>query len=157
VSDSENPATDALSAETIGTALVKRRKQLAIGMSEAAERIAMSRTTYSSYERDRQRPSVDVFPVLAEFLNVTTDELLTLYGATSIAVIRPALERFLAAPKEQPHVTANADVIALSSSYSAPTEPTVTTDITSTSAKVPIDDKKPKPKKKKKKGKHTKG
>lgn len=157
MSDSENPAADAVTAETIGTALVKRRKQLAIGMSEAAERIAMSRTTYSSYERDRQRPSVDVFPVLAEFLNVTTDELLALYGATSIAVIRPSLERFLATPKEQPRATTNADVIALGSSYSAPTEPTVITDAVSKSAKVLSDDKKPKPKKKKKKGKHAKG
>jgi len=57
--------------------------------------VGMSRTTYSSYESDTQRPSVDVFPALARFLNVTTEELLVLYGTTVIAALRPLLEKVL--------------------------------------------------------------
>jgi transcriptional regulator with XRE-family HTH domain len=62
---------------------------------QAAEKVGMSRTTYSSYERDEQRPSVDVFPALAAFLNITVEDFLTLYGATVVAALRPSLERVL--------------------------------------------------------------
>jgi transcriptional regulator with XRE-family HTH domain len=80
---------------TIGSALVERRRELALEKGQAADKIGMSRTTYSSYEQDAQRPSVDVFPALAEFLNVSMEELLTLYGATCVAAVRPTLERIL--------------------------------------------------------------
>jgi len=78
---------------TIGSALVEKRLELGLDKGQAAEVIGMSRTTYSSYEQDSQRPSVDVFPALAEFLGISTEMLLTLYGATCIAAIRPSLER----------------------------------------------------------------
>ncbi len=146
-----------MTAETIGTALVQRRRQLNIGMAEAAARIAMSRTTYSSYEHDRQRPSVDVLPVLADFLNVSTNQLLALYGATSIAVIRPSLEQFLAAKKVQAEATADSDATSVSDDDSMPTEPKVAADIAPTVSKLPAGSKEPKPKKKKKKGKRAKG
>lgn len=84
-----------VSVATIGSALAQRRVQLKLSRVQAADHIGMSRTTYSSYERDTQRPSVDVFPVLADFLDVSMDDFLVLYGATSIAAVRPSLERLL--------------------------------------------------------------
>jgi len=80
---------------TIGSALTEKRQELGISRVQAAEKVGMSRTTYSSYERDAQRPSVDVFPALATFLNMTIEEFLVLYGATAIATLRPSLERVL--------------------------------------------------------------
>ncbi len=88
-------AGETVNEATIGTALAQRRGQLGLSRVQAADKIGMSRTTYSSYERDTQRPSVDVFPVLAGFLDVSMDEFLVLYGATSIAAVRPSLERLL--------------------------------------------------------------
>jgi transcriptional regulator with XRE-family HTH domain len=86
-----------VSESTIGSALVARREKLGLSRVEAAGKIGMSRTTYSSHERDSQRPSADVFPDLAEFLTVSIEEFLALYGATSIAAVRPSLERVLLA------------------------------------------------------------
>jgi transcriptional regulator with XRE-family HTH domain len=90
-----------MSPATIGSALIEQRQKLGLDKSQAAEKIGMSRTTYSSYELDTQRPSVDVFPALAEFLHVSTEELLTLYGATSIAVARLSLTRVLPTDDEE--------------------------------------------------------
>jgi DNA-binding XRE family transcriptional regulator len=84
-----------MSVATIGTALVEKRVELGLEKGQAADKIGMSRTTYSSYEQDAQRPSVDVFPALAEFLDISMEELLTLYGATCVAAVRPTLEKVL--------------------------------------------------------------
>lgn len=84
-----------MNSATIGSALTEKRTALGLEKGQAADRIGMSRTTYSSYEQDAQRPSVDVFPALANFLGVTIEEFLLLYGATSIAAVRPALDRLL--------------------------------------------------------------
>jgi len=86
-----------MGSATIGSSLKNRRRELGIDQSDAAEKIGMSRTTFSSYERDLQRPSAEVLPALAQFLGVTIEEMLTLYGATCIEALRPSLERFLAA------------------------------------------------------------
>jgi transcriptional regulator with XRE-family HTH domain len=86
-----------MNSQTIGLALSAKRQKLRIDKGQAADRIGMSRTTYSSYEQDRQRPSVDVFPALAEFLGVGMEDFLLLYGATAIVAVRPALERVLVA------------------------------------------------------------
>ena len=84
-----------MSQATIGSALVERRRELGLEKGQAADKIGMSRTTYSSYEQDAQRPSVDVFPALAGFLDVSMEVLLTLYGATCVAAVRPTLEKIL--------------------------------------------------------------
>jgi transcriptional regulator with XRE-family HTH domain len=84
-------------AATIGSALRNRRRDLGIDQSDAAALIGMSRTTFSSYERDLQRPSAEVLPALAQFVAVSIEEMLALYGATCIETLRPSLERFLAA------------------------------------------------------------
>jgi transcriptional regulator with XRE-family HTH domain len=81
---------------TIGTALTSRRKTLNIDQARAAAIIGMSRTTFSSYERDLQRPSAEVLPSLAQFLEISIEDILSLYGGTCIAALRPSLEQFLA-------------------------------------------------------------
>jgi transcriptional regulator with XRE-family HTH domain len=53
----------------------------------------MSRTTFSSYERDTQRPSVDVLPAIADFLGISIDDVLVLFGASAISAARAALGR----------------------------------------------------------------
>jgi transcriptional regulator with XRE-family HTH domain len=82
-----------MSDETIGKALRTRRAQLGFDQREAAARIGMSRTTFSSYERDTQRPSVDVLPAIAGFLDISIDDVLVLFGASAIAAARSALGR----------------------------------------------------------------
>jgi transcriptional regulator with XRE-family HTH domain len=78
---------------TIGSALVEKRLELGLDKGQAAEVIGMSRTTYSSYEQDAQRPSVDVFVALAEFLKISIDDFFSLYGATCVAAARASYER----------------------------------------------------------------
>jgi transcriptional regulator with XRE-family HTH domain len=87
-----------MSSLTIGEALIARRNQLGLDKGRAADQIGMSRTTYGAYEANRQRPSVNVFPALAEFLDVDMEYFLELYGATMILAARPALQQVLATP-----------------------------------------------------------
>lgn len=133
---------------TIGSALAQRREKLGLSRVQAADHIGMSRTTYSSYERDTQRPSVDVFPVLADFLDISMDDLLNLYGATSIAAVRPSLQQLLA---ERANPSTGTEPVA-----SAPPaeEPQATSDA---EPEAPAPLKTSKSKKKKKKGKRSKG
>lgn len=84
---------------TIGEALVARREALGLDKGRAASRIGMSRTSYGAYERDAQRPSIEVFAPLIEFLSISLDEFLTLYGATCIAIARASFEE----PTTEPH------------------------------------------------------
>lgn len=81
-----------MSDETIGSALVHKRTELGVSKVQAAQIVGMSRTTYSSYERDAQRPSVEVIPALVAFLQVSTESFLKLYGATAVATLRASLE-----------------------------------------------------------------
>jgi transcriptional regulator with XRE-family HTH domain len=82
-----------MSEQTIGRALRTRRAELGLDQRDAAARIGMSRTTFSSYERDTQRPSVDVLPAIADFLGISIDDVLQLFGASAIAAARTALGR----------------------------------------------------------------
>jgi transcriptional regulator with XRE-family HTH domain len=91
-----------MSDSTIGTALKARRTELGLDQRDAAKRIDMSRTTYSSYERDTQRPSVDVLPAIAHFLEVSIDDILVLFGASAIAAARAALGRLNFGDAESP-------------------------------------------------------
>lgn len=93
-----SPGNVLMSSLTIGESLVARREQLGLDKGRAADQIGMSRTTYGAYEANRQRPSVSVFPALAEFLDVDMEYFLELYGATMILAARPALQRVLATP-----------------------------------------------------------
>lgn len=88
-----------MTARTIGEALVARRQALGLDKGRAAHRIGMSRTSYGAYERDAQRPSIEVFAPLIEFLSVSLEEFLTLYGATCIAIARASFEE----PTTEPH------------------------------------------------------
>lgn len=82
----------AVMPRTIGEALVARRQTLGLDKGRAANRIGMSRTSYGAYERDAQRPSIEVFAPLIEFLSISLDEFLTLYGATCIAIARASFD-----------------------------------------------------------------
>jgi transcriptional regulator with XRE-family HTH domain len=108
-----------MSDDTIGRALRTRRAVLGLDQREAATRIGMSRTTYSSYERDTQRPSVDVLPAIAEFLEISIDDVLVLFGASAIAAARTALSRL--------HSGVNASA-GSTSSTSAPSSDTASSD-----------------------------
>jgi transcriptional regulator with XRE-family HTH domain len=88
-----------MSVATIGSALVEKRRDFGLAKGQAADKIGVSRTTYSSYEQDAQRPSVDVFPALAEFLDIAIEELLALYGATCVTIVRSSLERVMLNPQ----------------------------------------------------------
>jgi transcriptional regulator with XRE-family HTH domain len=81
---------------TIGDALLAKRKQRRLDQGRAAAEIGVSPSTYRSYEKNTQRPSVNVFPLLSKFLGLEIEEFLPLYGATVIFALRPALERELA-------------------------------------------------------------
>ena len=99
----------------------------------------MSRTTYSSYESDTQRPSVDVFPALAKFLDVTIDEFLVLYGATAIAAIRPSLDRLLSNSNDSSARQADPDGVEETTDEGT-TVPTTDATPTSSTTTVPTTD-----------------
>ncbi|MGA7834740.1 MAG: helix-turn-helix domain-containing protein [Acidimicrobiales bacterium] len=111
-----------MSDNTIGRALRTRRAQLDLDQRDAASRIGMSRTTYSSYERDTQRPSVDVLPAIAEFLEVSIDDVLVLYGASAVAAARTALGRLSSRDNAAPEASSDDRITA--SEYDSGTERT---------------------------------
>lgn len=82
-----------MNEETIGSALTARRGRLGLDKGSAAKRIGMSRTTYSAYELDMQRPSAEVLPALASFLDVGMDRVFELYGASAIKALKASLEK----------------------------------------------------------------
>lgn len=85
-----------MTAANIGEALLAKRKERRLDQGRASAEIGVSPSTYRSYERNTQRPSVNVFPSLAKFLGLEIEEFLPLYAATVIFALRPALERELA-------------------------------------------------------------
>ena len=85
-----------MTSDNIGDALLARRKQRRLDQGRAAAEIGVSPSTYRSYEKNTQRPSVNVFPSLAKFLGLEIEDFLPLYAATVIFALRPALEKELA-------------------------------------------------------------
>jgi transcriptional regulator with XRE-family HTH domain len=85
-----------MTSDNIGDALLARRKQRRLDQGRAAAEIGVSPSTYRSYEKNTQRPSVNVFPSLSKFLGLEIEDFLPLYAATVIFALRPALERELA-------------------------------------------------------------
>jgi transcriptional regulator with XRE-family HTH domain len=85
-----------MTSDNIGDALLARRKQRRLDQGRAATEIGVSPSTYRSYEKNTQRPSVNVFPSLAKFLGLEIEDFLPLYAATVIFALRPALEKELA-------------------------------------------------------------
>jgi transcriptional regulator with XRE-family HTH domain len=123
-----------MGATTIGSALAERRRELSLEKGQAAKQIGMSRTTYSSYEQDAQRPSTEVFTALAEFLGISVEQFLPLYGATCVAQARVSLGRVAPQvqrsneplnepPRSLDHGAATAETVPDTSSSSEP-EPT---------------------------------
>ncbi len=85
-----------MASDNIGDALLARRKQRRLDQGRAASEIGVSPSTYRSYEKNTQRPSVNVFPSLSKFLGLEIEDFLPLYAATVIFALRPALEKELA-------------------------------------------------------------
>ncbi len=77
-----------------------KRRERRLDQGRAAAEIGVSPSTYRSYEKNTQRPSVNVFPLLAKFLGLEMEEFLTLYATTVIFALRPALEKELALQKD---------------------------------------------------------
>jgi transcriptional regulator with XRE-family HTH domain len=121
-----------MGATTIGEALVAKRLDLGLEKGQAAQRIGMSRTTYSSYEQDAQRPSVDVFSALADFLQISLEELLSLYGATCVVAARTALNALAShvdvAPA--PSESDSSMTVAISSTPGVPESPIIESSLT---------------------------
>jgi transcriptional regulator with XRE-family HTH domain len=90
------PASPELPLDTIGGALMAKRRERRLDQGRAAAEIGVSPSTYRSYEKNTQRPSVNVFPLLSKFLGLEMEEFLTLYATTVIFALRPALEKELA-------------------------------------------------------------
>jgi transcriptional regulator with XRE-family HTH domain len=120
-----------MGATTIGSALAERRRELSLEKGQAAKQIGMSRTTYSSYEQDAQRPSTEVFSALAGFLGISVEQFLPLYGATCVAQARVSLGRVASQvpqssepsnepPRSLDHGAATAETVPDTSSSSEP-------------------------------------
>jgi transcriptional regulator with XRE-family HTH domain len=90
------PPIPELSSDTIGDALLAKRRERRLDQGRAAAEIGVSPSTYRSYEKNTQRPSVNVFPLLSQFLGLEIEEFLPLYASTVIFALRPALEKELA-------------------------------------------------------------
>lgn len=60
----------------MGSRIKIRRKELKIKQSELAEGLGISNNHMSSIENGRQKPSMDTFINICNFLNVTPDYLL---------------------------------------------------------------------------------
>jgi transcriptional regulator with XRE-family HTH domain len=73
-----------MTSDNIGDALLARRKQRRLDQGRAASEIGVSPSTYRSYEKNTQRPSVNVFPALSKFLGLEIEDFLPLYAATVI-------------------------------------------------------------------------
>lgn len=80
---------------TLGQALVERRIELGIDKARAAATIGVTRATYSAYESDSRRFSLDGLPALRAFLDVAVEDFLELYAATCVAQARVVLLRDL--------------------------------------------------------------
>ena len=86
-----------------------KRRERRLDQGRAAAEIGVSPSTYRSYEKNTQRPSVNVFPLLAKFLGLEMEEFLTLYATTVIFALRPALEKELALQKDSVAAAAPAE------------------------------------------------
>ncbi len=76
---------------TLGVALALRRHELGLDLTSSALAMGVSRSTYTAYEMDSRRLSIDTLPVLAKFLDLRVEEILDLYGATCVLQASRAL------------------------------------------------------------------
>ncbi len=81
-----------MAAMTIGRALAARRRDTGLDQEAAAAHLVVSLSTYASYERGTRRPPVEKLRAVADFLDVTTDAVLDLYGATCVEQARRVVQ-----------------------------------------------------------------
>lgn len=79
--------------ETLGQRLTRLRKAKGITQVELAERLRISQSNYSDYERDNLRLHADIIIELAKILNVSSDEFLGIRPATRQTSVKD--KRFL--------------------------------------------------------------
>ena len=108
VSGAEGVAS--MDAMTIGRALAARRRDTGLDPEAAAVRLGVTRSTYTAYEHGSRRPSVATLRAVADFLDVTTDVVLELYGVTCVEQARRVL---------QPDVVDNASTASSSGTRAA--------------------------------------
>lgn len=72
----QNIGTD----ETIGKRVSRIRKTLGLTQEEIAEKIGITQSLYSAYERGRLKLSAEMAAQIAHALGVTSDEILGLSG-----------------------------------------------------------------------------
>ena len=77
--------------ESIGKRIAKLRKENRMSQEILAEKLGVSAQAVSKWENDQSCPDISLLPVLAELLNVTTDELLT--GKSDHVQLLPANQR----------------------------------------------------------------
>jgi transcriptional regulator with XRE-family HTH domain len=77
--------------ETPGERLARLRKERAWTQIELAERVGITQTLLSDYERSRLRLNADMIVRFANALDVTTDELLQPKGARTPLRPKPSL------------------------------------------------------------------
>ena len=64
--------------EFLGTRIQNAREHRGLSQKEAANRVGVQKSTWSLYESDSRRPSVDTLAVIARELEVSTDYLVGL-------------------------------------------------------------------------------
>jgi transcriptional regulator with XRE-family HTH domain len=74
--------------ESLGHRLARLRKERGITQAELAERLKISQTTVSDYERGRLRMHGDVILALARLLNISADDLLGLEATPQQPVVK---------------------------------------------------------------------
>jgi transcriptional regulator with XRE-family HTH domain len=60
----------------IGKKITELRNKKGLTQKEAAKKLKMPRSTYSNYELDKREPDFDTAQKLAEFFDISIDELL---------------------------------------------------------------------------------
>lgn len=76
---------------TLGSRIVKLRKEKGLTQEELAEKLGVSAQAISKWENDASCPDITLLPTLASILGVTTDELLT--GNSNQVKILPEEQR----------------------------------------------------------------
>ena len=66
-----------MSNKSIGSFLSELRKEKGITQRDLADYLGVSDKTISHWECDKYSPDISVIPILAEYFDVTCDEILT--------------------------------------------------------------------------------
>ena len=71
-----------MTSPSLGSTIAQRRKQKSLTQFELAEKMDVSDKAVSKWERDLSCPDIESFAQLAEILELSADELLSLHTTT---------------------------------------------------------------------------